>query len=126
MHGYFLLFEPFHSTSQIMSQVDVVEKSSLGPKSESQDLATPPVHVTTEKSQTYQNADEALQMLEDGVLGHITPEQSHRVLRRIDIFVMPLICMYVSPLPPSPPAPHFPYPISQKQKFLQSINPKTN
>jgi len=43
------------------------------------------------------NADGALQMLEAGSLRSIDPETSKSLLRRIDIYIMPLICMYVNP-----------------------------
>lgn len=41
-------------------------------------------------------ADDALRMLEAGpVLGSIDPQKSKRLLRRIDLYIMPLICMWV-------------------------------
>lgn len=49
---------------------------------------TPPEHGRDYKS----NADDALQLIESGGLGPIDPERSRRLLRRIDLYVMPLIC----------------------------------
>jgi hypothetical protein len=42
------------------------------------------------------NADDALQLIESGGLGPIDPERSRRLLRRIDLYIMPLICTYVT------------------------------
>lgn len=39
------------------------------------------------------NADGALQMLEGGGLGPVDPEKSKRLLRKVDLYIMPLICM---------------------------------
>jgi len=38
-------------------------------------------------------ADDALRMIESGpTLGSVDPQKSKRLLRRIDLYVMPLIC----------------------------------
>jgi ACS family allantoate permease-like MFS transporter len=49
---------------------------------------TPPDHRRDYRS----NADDALQLIESGGLGPVDPEKSRRLLRRIDLYVMPLIC----------------------------------
>lgn len=49
---------------------------------------TPPDHGRDYRS----NADDALLLIESGGLGPIDPERSRRLLRRIDLYVMPLIC----------------------------------
>jgi ACS family allantoate permease-like MFS transporter len=53
---------------------------------------TPPDHGRDYRS----NADDALQLIESGGLGPVDPERSRRLLRRIDLYVMPLICTYVT------------------------------
>lgn len=42
------------------------------------------------------NADGAMQMLEGGGLGPVDPEKSKRLLRKVDLYIMPLICMYAA------------------------------
>ncbi|KAH9206950.1 putative MFS allantoate transporter [Leptodontidium sp. 2 PMI_412] len=39
------------------------------------------------------NADGAMQMLEGGGLGPVDPEKSKRLLRKVDLYIMPLICI---------------------------------
>lgn len=76
-----------------MSDNDNSEKKDFDPSTPA--LATLYHHGTP----PYQsNADDALKMIESGTLGPIDPEKSKRLLRRIDLYIMPLICMYV-PLP---------------------------
>jgi hypothetical protein len=53
---------------------------------------TPPDHGRDYRS----NADDALQLVESGSLGPVDLERSRRLLRRIDLYVMPLICTYVT------------------------------
>ncbi len=73
-----------------MSQIDAAEKVELGLKPSS-------IHETAPESRSnLKNADGALQMLEEGlVLGDISSVQNKHLLRRIDFYIMPLICMYV-------------------------------
>jgi len=43
------------------------------------------------------NGDDALQLLEDAsVLDSLDPHIIKRLLRRVDLYIMPLICMWVS------------------------------
>jgi hypothetical protein len=53
---------------------------------------TPPEHGRDYRN----NADDALQLIESGGLGPVDPERSRRLLRQIDLYVMPLICTYVT------------------------------
>ena len=66
-----------------------VESKEIGQKVSSVDVA----HSDEKHPQYSSNADGALQMLEAGTFSSIDPEKSKRLLRRIDIYIMPLICM---------------------------------
>ncbi|KAE8442002.1 hypothetical protein EG329_003938 [Mollisiaceae sp. DMI_Dod_QoI] len=72
-----------------MPEIDSSEKKGSEPN-------TFPTHTTPVDDGTPQyqsNADGALQMLEGGSIGSVDAEKSKRLLRRIDIYIMPLICI---------------------------------
>ncbi len=67
-----------------MSQIDGSDKKNISsPAAISVNPAIP----------VQSNADGALQMLEGGGLGPVDPEKSKRLLRKVDLYIMPLICM---------------------------------
>lgn len=52
------------------------------------------VNFSDDTTKSHSNADDALRMLEAGPsLGSIDPKTKKRLLRRIDLYIMPLICM---------------------------------
>jgi hypothetical protein len=72
--------------SETLAEKTVAElKSSTLP-------GAPPEHGRDNRS----NADDALQLIESGDFGPVDPERSRRLLRRIDLYIMPLICTYVT------------------------------
>ena len=72
-----------------ISTLKDLESTEIGGKVSPVDAASP-----IEKIPQYQsNADGALQMLEAGNFSSNDPEKSKRLLRRIDLYIMPLICM---------------------------------
>jgi hypothetical protein len=81
-------------TARTMSDIEVPEKAVPQSNASSVESTGPNGHGIP-SSQSH--ADGALQMLEAGSLRSIDPEKSKRLLRRIDIYIMPLICMYVNP-----------------------------
>ena len=66
-----------------MSQADVYDEKVSEPTA----LSVNPANTAQSK------ADGALQMLEGGGLGPVDPQKSKRLLRKVDLYIMPLICM---------------------------------
>lgn len=82
--------------TQKMAEINNLQKVASDPIEISSSPQKVPVDVnsTDEVTKHHSNVDDALRMLEAGpALGSIDPQTKKRLLRRIDLYIMPLICM---------------------------------